>query len=83
MVVTSESVAFLGGLKLMDFVSETDGDALCSSSKSSHAATATTGTIEVHISHYMPPNASNGQGKCPRALWHSPSRVSITALGNV
>lgn len=83
MVVTAESVAFLGGLKLLDFVSETDRDALYSSNKPSRAATATRGTTEMQISHYTPPRASIGQGKCLRALWHSPSRVSFKALGNI
>lgn len=82
MVITSELVAFLGGLKLLDFLSETGRDALCSSNKSSRAATAITGTMEMKISYYTPPQASTGQGKCPRALWRSPSRVSFTALDN-
>ena len=89
MVVTSEPVAFLGGLKLMDFVSETDGDALCSRNKSSRAATATTGTRVMHSSRCSPAKAPQGrvnsqelfgivQPRCHSQHWETFGKVDVT-----
>lgn len=77
MVVTSESVAFLGELKLNLF--QKLRVMLCDQVTNPDMQPQRQQAQEMRISHYTPPRASTGQGKGPRALWHHLSRASLAA----